>query len=47
MVRFLCARYGGPDCPMRGTDGMIYDVCPLCEDRADAGATGSGDELRE
>jgi hypothetical protein len=44
MPRYLCARYGAPDCPMRGTDSMLYDACPLCED---GDASRSGNERGE
>lgn len=44
MARYLCARYGSSECPMRSTDGMLYDACPLCED---TDASRSGDEVGE
>ncbi|MCP8312384.1 MAG: hypothetical protein L6N95_01870 [Candidatus Methylarchaceae archaeon HK01B] len=30
-LRLLCQKYGSNECPLRGTDGTIYDMCPLCE----------------
>ncbi len=28
-LRYLCFLYGSQNCPMSGTCGMIYDICPL------------------
>lgn len=30
-VRYMCSLYGSQNCPLSGTCGMIYDLCPLCE----------------
>lgn len=32
-LRYMCSLYGSRNCPMSGTCGMIYDICPLCEDQ--------------
>jgi len=45
----MCSLYGSQRCPLSGTCGMIYDLCPLCEapQRRDADERSRDELLKE